>query len=254
MSTQIIERMAVEIDGSGDAVICIHGLGGTSNVFTPQMPVLGSYRVVRPDLLCSGRSPLGEKPSLAGYAECIARMADVLGIRSAHIIGHSMGTIIGQHLAVAHGPQVKSLTLLGAMIELSDASRTGLRARAAKARAEGMADIAESVVQNGLAAETKRSAPVAVALVREMMMRQPPEGYARTCEAMADGYAADLQQIRCPVLILTGEDDQTAPVSVARDLASRLANARVVTLPRCSHWPTVERPDLVNAEIQRFVR
>jgi 3-oxoadipate enol-lactonase len=37
MSTQIVERMAVEIDGTGDPMVLIHGLGGTSNVWTPLM-------------------------------------------------------------------------------------------------------------------------------------------------------------------------------------------------------------------------
>ena len=84
MSTQWIERMAVEIDGSGDPVICVHGLGGTSNTFCTQMTALAGKRVIRPDLLCSGRSPLIEKPSIGGFAASLARMADVLSIQSAH--------------------------------------------------------------------------------------------------------------------------------------------------------------------------
>ncbi len=58
MSTVMVERMAVEVDGSGsDAVVLVHGLGGTSNVFTPQMDVLRGVRAIRPDLPGSGRSP-----------------------------------------------------------------------------------------------------------------------------------------------------------------------------------------------------
>ena len=48
MSTQIIERMAVEVEGQGDAVILVHGLGGSSNVFQPQLAALGGrFRLVR---------------------------------------------------------------------------------------------------------------------------------------------------------------------------------------------------------------
>jgi pimeloyl-ACP methyl ester carboxylesterase len=51
-----IDKACVEDDGEGDAVLCLHGLGGTSNTWTPLMPALAGYRVIRPDLPGSGRS------------------------------------------------------------------------------------------------------------------------------------------------------------------------------------------------------
>ena len=107
MSAQWIERVAVEIDGSGDPVICVHGLGGTSNTFCTQTAALSSKRVIRPDLLCSGRSPLIEKPSIGGFVTALVKMADILGLKSAHWIGHSMGTLILQHEASEHGSCVR---------------------------------------------------------------------------------------------------------------------------------------------------
>ncbi len=56
MSTQFVERVAVEVDGDGDPVLMIHGLGGTSNVWTPLLPALTRFRTIRPDLPGSGRS------------------------------------------------------------------------------------------------------------------------------------------------------------------------------------------------------
>lgn len=55
MTTQLIERLAVEVDGdphgSDNTVIMIHGLGATSNTFTPQQSVFsGRFRTIRPDL------------------------------------------------------------------------------------------------------------------------------------------------------------------------------------------------------------
>ena len=58
MALHSIDRMLVEDDGEGDAVVCIHGLGGTSNTWTPLMPALARYRVLRPDMPGSGRSSL----------------------------------------------------------------------------------------------------------------------------------------------------------------------------------------------------
>jgi 3-oxoadipate enol-lactonase len=253
VSTQWIERMAVEVNGAGDAVICIHGLGGTANTFCPQVAAFSGKRLILPDLLGSGRSPLPEKPSIGGFVQAIVRMADVLGIKTAHVVGHSMGTLIAQHLAAEHGWLVRSLVLLGALTGPSDAFRAGLKARAALARNGGMSDIADTVSTAGTSADTKQRNPAAIAFVRETILRQNPEGYARTCEALADGYAADTARISCPVLIITGADDASTPPSMAQELAKSLPKSRVVLLPRCGHWPTVERAEEVNAEIRRFV-
>ena len=253
MTMNIVAGMAVEIAGDGTPVICIHGLGGTSNSFTPQMPALATMRAIRPDLPCSGRSANIEKPSIGGFAAGIARLADMLGVKSAHFIGHSLGTVICQHLAVERPELVRSLTLIGALSEPGQLARDALRQRAAAARSGGMTEIAEAIAQNAMAADRRSRNPVAAAFLRETIMRQCPEGYARTCEALAEANAANHQRIRCPVLIVNGEDDVVAQPSVARELAERISGARAIILPRCGHWVTIERPDEINAELRRFL-
>jgi 3-oxoadipate enol-lactonase len=252
MSTHIVAKMAVEVDGDGAPVICVHGLGGTSNSFTPQMEALSGKRVVRPDLPCSGRSALSEKPTIAGFANTIAEMAGILGIRGATLIGHSMGAIVCQHIAAERPEIVGRMILIGALIEPPDAARDGLRQRAATARTDGLSGIADTIAQASIGADTKRQNQAAVAFVRETIMRQNAEGYARCCEALAGAYSANQDRIKCPVLMITGEEDVVAPPSVARELGERIADARVVILPRCGHWPMVERTLEVNAEIRRF--
>ena len=87
------------------------------------------------------------------------------------------------------------------------------------ARREGMAGIADQIVANALSASTRANQPAAVAFVRESLMRQDPEGYARTCEALAKAEAADPRLIAAPALLVTGDADAVNPPSVGRDLA-----------------------------------
>ena len=254
MSTQIIERMAVDVDGQGEAVIFVHGLGGTSNVFTPQVLALGSrYRTVRPDLAGSGRSPASGPLSIAGFADATVRLARVLGIERAHLVGHSMGTIVCQHIAANEPRLVRSLALFGPLLSPPEAARQGLRERAAKARAEGMAGIAEQIVQTGTSGDSKASNPVAVALVRELLMRQDAEGYAKTCEALASAEAADIRRIGCPTLLVTGDEDAVAPPSNVRAMAEQITGARVQILNRCGHWTTLERAAECSAALKEFL-
>lgn len=253
MTSHVIAGMAVEVSGDGTPIICIHGLGGTSNSFTPLAPAFATMRVIRPDLPCSGRSANVDTPSMGGFVAAIAKLADTLGVKGAHFVGHSMGTLICQHMAAEHPELVRSLTLFGALTEPTDAGRDAFRKRAATARAGGMSGIADTVAHNSTSAETKQRNPAAIAFVRETVLRQNPEGYARCCEALANAHAANHSRIRCPVLLITGDEDASTPASMARELSTRIDGARVVILPRCGHWPMIERAEEANAELRRFL-
>jgi pimeloyl-ACP methyl ester carboxylesterase len=254
VSTQTIERMEVEVDGSGDAVILIHGLGGSSNTFCPQMTVLGRHRAIRPDLPGSGRSRLGAgKLSIELFADRIVALARVLNVGRAILIGHSMGTIVCQHVAAQSPPLAAGLVLFGPISEPPPSAREAFRERAKRARAEGMQGIADAIVGSSLSAETRQKRLAAVAFVRESLMRQEPEGYAVTCEALAEARAVDPGRIACPVLLVAGEEDQVAPPSAVNMMRERFRRAGATLLPKCGHWATVEKPDECNVSLREFL-
>ena len=260
MTLHLIDRIAVEDEGQGDAVVCVHGLGGSSNTFTPLMPALVRHRVLRVDLPGSGRSQAAEGPlSIARFVEALAMVCSRLGITHAHFVAHSMGTIVCQHLAVAQPKLVRSLALFGPLAAPTDTARNGIRARAGKARSEGtagMQDITEALLQGALSNDTRQRLPLALAFVRESLMRQSGEAYARSCEALAEAQAADVSGCRLPVLLVTGDEDGVAPPQGVRSLAERFhgaTSARVVVLPRCGHWTPIERPEECARELREFL-
>lgn len=260
MALHTFDRMVVEDEGEGDAVVCVHGLGGSSNTFTPLMPALLRHRVVRVDLPGSGRSQEADGAlNIARFVDAVANACARLGISKAHFIAHSMGTIVCQHLAVQAPALVRSLMLLGPLMAPPEAARTGLRGRAAKARNEGaagMQDITAALLAASVSADSRQRLPLAVAFVRESLMRQSGQAYARSCEALADAVAARVENITCPVLLVTGDEDVVAPPQAVRAMAERLhgaASARVVVLPRCGHWTPVERPAECQAELSGFL-
>jgi pimeloyl-ACP methyl ester carboxylesterase len=263
MSIAWIDRMAVDVRGPADgaeAIVFIHGLGGSMNAWTPLLPALGRWRCVRPELPGAGRSrkayalgeatPHGGKLSAEVHADAVLRVCAALGIGRAHVVGHSFGTIIALHLAERAPERVKSLTLFGAMAEPVPAQRENMRARAVAAREQGMFEIAEGISEFALSASSKQAQPVTVAYVRDSIAAQDAEGFARNCIALAEARAARLELIRCPALVVNGDEDAVTPLSGARALAERLSNARVEVLNRCGHWPMLERP----LESQRALR
>jgi 3-oxoadipate enol-lactonase len=255
-----IDKMAVDTRGDGDAVVLVHGLGGSMNAWTPLLPALTRYRTVRIELPGAARSknayamadsaPQGGHLSMDVLAQAVMRVCESLGLQRAHFVGHSMGTIVCQHVAVKAPSLVRSLSLFGALAEPGQPMRDGMTARASKARTEGMFDIAEGISDFALSPSSKEAQPTTVAYVREGIAAQDAEGFARHCIALAQAKATTVELIRCPVLIVNGDEDQVTTLSGARALAARLTNARVETLSRCGHWPMFER---VN-ESQRLLR
>jgi 3-oxoadipate enol-lactonase len=246
MALHLIERVVAEDEGEGDAVVCIHGLGGSANSFGPLLPALARHRVLRLDLPGSGRSQRAEGAlSIERYADAVLALCSRAGITRAHVLGHSMGTIVAQHLAVQAPKLVRSLALFGPLIAPPEPARAAMRARAIKARegVAGLHEIVTALLQAALSADTRQRNPLAVAFVRESLMRQEPEAYARSCEALAGAQPAAVERIACPTLLVTGDEDGVAPPQAVRLMAEKIVGARVVVLPRCGHWTPVERPD-----------
>ena len=259
MTTEFIERIAVEIDtpvGGGDPVLMIHGLGGTSNTWTALLPALQRFEKVRFDLPGSGRSHRVEGPlSIERFVAAARRVLAASGRERAHVVAHSMGVIVATHLAAAEPKVVRSLALFGPLLAPPDAARPQLRARGEKARKEGIAAmqaIADTLVQSATSAETKAQRHAAVAFVRESLMRQGPDGYARSCDALADALPADASRISCPTLLVTGDEDVVAPPQAVRAMSEKIAGSQVEVLRGCGHWTPVERPDECIDLLRRF--
>ena len=240
--------------GKGDVLLLVHGLGGSTNSWYPQAQVLKrDFRVFAYDLAGSGRTPVRDGVTMVSLVDDLLAIVDrtAPGLKI-HLAGHSMGSIVTQHFAAIHPDRLATLVMGGGFPAPPEAAREASRGRAAKVRADGMAAIADAIVAGGTSDDTKANQPAAAAFVRESIMAQPAEGYARNCDALADAQAADLASIACPVLLLNGDQDKTAPPDVARAMATQLKQGEAQVLAGCGHWATVERPKQVSYAMTVF--
>ena len=65
--------------------------------------------------------------------------------------------------------------------------------------------------------------------------------------------ARTLAEIKVPVLLVYGADDQLTPVKLGRDMAARIPDARLVVIEDAGHLPNIERPDAFNAVLLEFL-
>ncbi|GEL23697.1 hypothetical protein PSU4_26510 [Pseudonocardia sulfidoxydans NBRC 16205] len=248
------KQLAVEIEGEGPAVLFVHGLGGTSNFYQVQADALvASHTVIRVDSAGAGRSETADGISIESHAADLAAVLDEAGVDRAAVVAHSMGTLVARVFAARHPDRVTSLTLLGAVREPPEAGRQAQRDRAATLRDKGTAAVAPGVVANALSGTTRTDRPEVAAFVRELVMRQDPEGYARNCEAL--GAATDPGPVdpALPLLLITGDDDKVGPPEASHELADAHGNATVHVLPGVGHWTALEAARPVTDHLLTFL-
>ena len=246
-------RVWVVDEGEGPAIVFVHGLGGTANVFDPAASALvGDHRVICFDLTGHGMSPLAKETSIAGWADDVVAILDDCGVEQASVVAHSMGTIVAQQVIASCPHRVDKVVLLGPIRDLAPAGRQSQRERAALVRESGMAAVAHTISRAATSATVQAEQPAVVAFVKELLLRQVPEGYAAACEALAESSPPDVSAFERPVLLVTGSDDGVSPPDRLDDVAATFTSARTVVIDGIGHWTPVEAAVEVNRRLADF--
>ena len=245
----------VEDTGEGPStVVGIHGLGGTCNIYGPQIAALGgAHRFVTFDLNGHGMSPLVGPVSIEGWADDVVALLDDLELADVALVSHSMGTLVAQQVLATAGERIRAAAFLGPVRNLPDAARGAQADRAALVRAEGMAAVAGAISQGAVSALTRSDRPVVSAMIKELLQRQSAEGYAAACEALGGSSPPDISQVTCPVLAVTGTEDMVSPPDAVRAFAGEFADATAVVIDDIGHWTTLEAPAEVNDLLADFL-
>lgn len=241
-----------QIGTSGPPIIFIHGLGGSSEFYTPLISNLGlknSHSLHLLDLEGHGLSPTSatSSVSISSYASDFAALAQQQNLTGATIIAHSMGCFVALTLALSHPDLVSSLILIGPPPNgLPAAGQNGSIARAALVRSSGMAAVVDAISDASTSENTKANNPLATTAIRLSLLGQDPEGYAKGCTALAGvDKPLPVAGVKARTLIITGDEDKVSPPAVCEKYAGEIKGAKVVVLPKVGHWHVFE--DLAGA-------
>lgn len=263
-------RLHFQITGREAAcpVVLLHGLGLTGDLWWPQLPAIERiHRVINVDLPGHGRSPLPRLGStMSNFAADIAELIAVQAPVGAHIAGISTGAMLAQMLAIEHPRRVLSLALCNTTSAIPETAPLGedpalyisrqlVLGAAARARSEGMRAIAPIALKRWFRPAFHERDPVSLHRVEAMILTNPPEGYARVCEALAGFHATDrLATITVPTLIIAGSHDPGTPLACSEVIAGRIRHGQLVVMPDSAHITNVERPAEFTAALVDFLQ
>lgn len=252
-------------------LLLVHGLGSSSLCWLHDVPTLArDFRVIVVDLPGFGES---DKPRYAYTLEFwrgrLLRLLDHLGVRSATVIGHSMGAQLAIGIALEAPTRVDALVLAApAGIERFSALQRAMLQRSvspAWVRRQSHGDLRTHL---GLAFHGWPQEAERLLELRRRLRGPELDGYAHAfvagVRAMLDEPVHDrLAELRAPTLVVFGAEDRLVPnrwlhpnlttVDLLRGAARTIPDAEALLIPNAGHLVQFERPDAFDAAVLDFL-
>ncbi len=244
------------LEGEGPAVTLSHALGCNLSLWDDQARALkGRYRVLRYDTRGHGQTSAPPGPySLELLAEDVHGLLTGLRITETHFVGLSMGGMIGQVFTLKYPKMVRSLVLCDTTSRYPKEALPAWEERVRTVETKGMEAIVEPMLQRWFTAPFRERRRDVMERVRAMLRGTSPQGYVGCCHALPKINTTDrLREIRCPSLVIVGEQDPGTPVEMARAIYSALPSAELAILRLASHLSNLEQPEEFNGVLLNFL-
>jgi pimeloyl-ACP methyl ester carboxylesterase len=252
LATGVRLSYAEQGDLNGPPIMMLHGYTDSWFSFSRILPALPAhYHIYALDLRGHGGS---DRPArgyrMADFAADVISFMDTMELPSATLVGHSMGSLIAQHVALAAPRRVARLVLMGA---------------GAQAQTQDLLEFQQAVdaLYDPVPEEVARDFQVST------IYRPVPDDFLNQVVAestklpahvwrgalagcLAVDYTPDLAKIRVPVLLLRGEQDTVFPQAAQDALATGLVRAVLQVYPETGHAIHWERPEQVAQDLKDF--
>jgi len=251
-------RIAYERAGDGPPLVLLHGyVGDGPTTWRRQIEGLSDeFTVVAWDAPGAGRSSdPPESFGMAGYADCLAGFIDGLGLETPHVAGLSFGGALALDLYRRHSAIPGTLILASAYAGWAGSLPADVveqRLRQALVLANLSPDeFVSALLPTMFSEETPRES---VDTFGATMLAFHPAGFRAMARASAEDVRDVLPHISVPTLLLYGDKDVRAPLTVADDLHAAISGSTLVVLPGTGHICNIEAPEEFNGAVRNFLR
>ena len=248
-----------EESGAGEPLLLIAGFACDHTNWSKLTPLLASTnRLIAFDNRGVGQSSSPDAPyDIRQMADDTIALLNAIGLDSVHVAGHSMGGQIAIELALSSPTRVKSLILLSSCAKMDERGRTVIELWGDFPK---LLDPVTGIRLSLPWIYTTRfyAKPGAIDEVIQEILANPfpptVSGIYQQSRAITSYDAsARLREIKCPTLVVVGDEDILGGLSQSMDLAQRIPGAQLVVLKQAAHGLLTECAQATAASMMNFL-
>ncbi|WP_341487139.1 alpha/beta fold hydrolase [Pararhizobium sp. A13] len=234
------------IDGDGaEPLVCIHGVGSCLEAWRGVVAELKDrFTVLTFDLRGHGRSTrIKGRYEIDDFVDETLAIATHAGFDTFNLAGFSLGGLIAQRLTLTHQARLRKLVLLSTVAGRTPEERERVLTRLAALRIGNPGTHHDASLSRWLTEEFQERNPEIIERLRARDAENDPDCYASAYRVLAEtDFGGFLDQIRCPTLIATGEEDAGSNPRMAAYMRDRIPGSTLAILPGLRHSILIEAP------------
>jgi pimeloyl-ACP methyl ester carboxylesterase len=252
-------ELPFDVEGTGPDLLLIAGTASTRAIWSLVRPELArSFRTIAFDNRDSCESTIASQQyGIHDLARDALAVLEAAGSARAHVLGHSMGGVVAQELALSHGSRIASLTLVSTwgrgdaysrnVMELMSSLTAGIvedrtllaailfaGAGTTTLRNESLFDMVDAAMALGPLAPRS-------GLLRQWHLGSSVDTLAR------------LGKLIAPVHVMWGDEDRLLPPWFSEQLVAAMPHAHATPMPACGHLPMVVAPEAFTQAVTAFL-
>ncbi len=258
-------EISYELAGEGECTVLIHGFSDNLTMWYNQIPELAKkYKVLAYDVRGHGQTESQDNRfSMDLFADDLYELLKALNINKACVLGYSMGGRIGVTFALNHPDMTTGLVFANSGIPGPDLQLSPQEIAEMEERRGQMLSLLETAdieVISDVMAEFSLSPgfrgrePEIFQKYKNVKLKNDPRHYAPIMQEIAKTIEnpPDLTQLKCPALIIAGEQDGFMSLDVAKSMELAIPNVRIKIFPT-GHASAIEMPEAFNQAVLEFL-
>jgi sigma-B regulation protein RsbQ len=264
MKTDVLQRNNVKVSGKGSQpMVFAHGFGCDQNMWRYITPAFeDKFKIVLFDYVGSGNSDIKsynkERYSdLAGYAEDVLEICEILDLKNIIFVGHSVSSMIGMLAAIKSPERFANVIMVGPSARyINDEGYLGGFAK------KDILDLLDTMESNYIGWANFLAPAIMKNPEKPELGAELTESFCSTDPIIARQFAevtflsdnrADLQKMKTPSLIMQCSDDIIAPLEVGDYLHKNIPKSSLKVLEATGHCPHMSAPEETIAAIKEYL-